>query len=121
MAQGLPSMAYADGINKYRQTQFKGYNHNLYAQDGELWDMKNLTSDYYPLLSPRRPRYLYATLTKPNGFYAKDGLYWVDGTGFYADGALKGNVTDGRKVFAGLGAYIIIFPDKAYYLSLIHI
>ena len=115
MAQGLPSMTYADGIKKYRQTQFKGYNHNLYAQDGELWDMKNLTSDYYPLLSPRRPRYLYATLTKPNGFYAKDGLYWVDGTGFYADGELKGNVTDTRKVFAGLGAYIIIFPDKAYY------
>ena len=80
MALGLPSMAYSDGIRKYTQTTFAGYNHNLHAQDGELWDMKNLTSDYYPLLSPRRPRYLYTTLTTPNGFYAKDGLYWVDGT-----------------------------------------
>ena len=115
MALGLPSMAYSDGIRKYTQTTFAGYNHNLHAQDGELWDMKNLTSDYYPLLSPRRPRYLYTTLTTPNGFYAKDGLYWVDGTGFYADGVLKGTVTNDRKIFAGMGAYIIILPDKAYY------
>ena len=115
MAHGLPSMAYSDGIKKYKQTDFKGYNHNLSAQDGDLWDMKNLTSDYYPLLSPRRPRYLYTTLTTPNGFYAKDGLYWVDGTGFYADGVLKGTVTNDRKIMTGMGAYIIILPDKKYY------
>ena len=115
MSIGLPSMVYADGIKKYQQTKFGGYNHNLSAQDGELWDMKNLTSDLYPLLSPRRPRHLMRTLTKPNGLYAKDGLYWVDGTGFYDGGLLVGAVTDGRKQFAALGAYIIILPDKAYY------
>ena len=114
----LPEMLYSDGITKATQTQFRGYNHNLYAQDGELWDMKNLTSDLAPLLSPRRPRYLIETLTKPNGLYANDGLYWVDGTGFYADGEKKGDVTDDRKIFTGIGAYIIILPDKAYYNKL---
>lgn len=115
MAIGLPSMAYSDGIRKYKQTEFKGYNHQLSAQDGELWDMENLTSDYYPLLAPRRQRYIVAQLTAPNGFYAHDGLFWVDGTGFYADGELKGTVTNDRKRFASLGAYIVILPDKKYY------
>lgn len=115
MSVGLPQMLYSDGIKKAKQTEFKGYNHNLYAQDGELWDMKNLTSDLYPLLSPRLPRYIVETLTKPNGFYAKDGMYWVDGTGFYADGEKKGDVADSRKQFTSIGAYIIILPDKKWY------
>lgn len=115
MSIGLPSMAYADGIRKYKQTEFGGYNHTLAAQDGELWDMQNMSSDLYPLLSPRKPRYLLRTLTAPNGFFAKDGLYWVDGTGFYADGTKRGTVTSGRKQFAAIGAHIVILPDKAYY------
>lgn len=111
----LPDMVHADGIRKYGQTRFGGYDHRLAAGDGTLWDMKNLTSDLAPLLSARRPRYLVETLAKPNGLYAKDGLYWVDGTVFYAGGEKKGEVSDGRKQFAALGAYIIILPDKAYY------
>jgi hypothetical protein len=112
---GLPSMVYGSGIRKSTQVQFRGYNHNLYAQDGELWDMENLTSDLSPLLAPRRPRWKVETLAKPNGLYAKDGLYWVDGTGFYADGVKRGTVTDSRKQFTGIGAYVILLPDKAYY------
>ena len=117
MSGALPSMVYADGIRKHTQVKFGGYNHNLYAQDGDLWDMQNMSSDLYPLLSPRRPRYLVGKLTKPNGFYAKDGMYWVDGTGFYADGVLIGTVSDTEKRFAALGDYIIILPDKSYYNS----
>lgn len=51
----LPEMLYSDGITKATQTQFRGYNHNLYAQDGELWDMKNLTSDLAPCWPPAAP------------------------------------------------------------------
>ena len=35
---------------------FKGYNHNLRIADGEFFDMKNMTSDHYPVLSPRKKR-----------------------------------------------------------------
>ena len=115
MAIGLPSMAYGDGISKRKQVKFGGYNHTLAAENGDLWDMENLTSDFYPLLSPRARRWTCRTLTKPNGLYAHDGLYWVDGTGFYADGELKGSVSDGHKKFTSLGAYIVILPDKKYY------
>ena len=97
MAIGLPSMAYGDGISKRKQVKFGGYNHTLAAENGDLWDMENLTSDFYPLLSPRTRRWTCRTLMKPNGLYAHDGLYWADGTGFYADGELKGIVTDGHK------------------------
>ena len=114
MATGLPSMAYGDGISKRKQVKFGGYNHTLAAENGDLWDMENLTSDFYPLLSPRTRRWTCRTLTKPNGLYAHDGLYWADGTGFYADGELKGIVTDGHKKFTSLGAYIVILPDKKY-------
>ena len=63
----LPAVQYADGIRQGKQDQFKGLNHNLGAKDGELWDMRNLTSDYYPLQATRAPRLLYKTLTAPGG------------------------------------------------------
>lgn len=115
MSLGLPAMAYQDGIRKFQTVAFKGLNHTIGAKDGELWDMQNLTADLYPVLATRKPRYLVRTLSKPNGFYCHDGLYWVDGTGFYENGTLKGTVSDDRKTFASLGAYIVILPDKKYY------
>lgn len=37
-------------------TQFLGYNHTHYTNQGEFYDMKNLCSDEYPLLKPRALR-----------------------------------------------------------------
>lgn len=114
----LPSMLYGSGIGKYNQTSYGGYNHNLAALDGQIYDMQNMSSDYAPLLSPRPQRYITRTLTQPYGLYANDGLYWVDGTAFYADGEERGTVSAGPKTFAALGAYIIIMPDMACYNKL---
>ena len=114
----LPSVQYADGIKKGRQVQFGGLNHNLGAADGELWDMRNLTSDYFPLLATRAPRRLYKTLGDAGGLFCWEKLCWTDGAGFYYDGERKGTVTAGQKTFAALGAYIVIFPDKAWYNTL---
>lgn len=115
----LPSMQFADGIKKGWQVQFGGLNHNLGAGDGELWDMRNLTSDYYPLLATRARRLRYRQMEgTPGGLFSWDGLAWVDGTGFFFEGERKGTVTEGKKTFAALGAYIVILPDKAYYNTL---
>jgi len=111
----LPAMKYTDGIGKTTQVKFGGYHHSLAAGDGEIYDMENMTSLYYPLLSPRPKRRLLTTLTTPNGIFGRDKLCWVDGTSFYYDGVLKGAVTDGIKAFAAIGAYIVIFPDKKYF------
>ena len=111
----LPEVPYADGIGKRGQLQFYGLDHNLGAGDGGLWDMQNLTSDYYPVLSTRAKRKIYKNLVSPGGLFAWDALAWVEGTAFYYGGVKKGNVTAGEKRFAAIGAYIIILPDKAYY------
>lgn len=111
----LPNLPNDDGIRKFSTLQFAGYHHTAGAKNGDIWDETNITSDYYPVLAPRRPRYLQRTLTAPNGFYCHDGLFWVDGTKFYADGVEKGTVENSRKTFCSLGKYIIILPDKAYY------
>lgn len=111
----LPSMRYADGITKSQQVKFGGLNHNLSAGDGELWDMRNLTGDYAPLLATRPPRFRYKTLEAPGGIFSWDGPAWVDGDGFFYKGERKGTVTPGQKTFAALGAYIVILPDKAWF------
>lgn len=111
----LPSLPYADGIVKSQQVKFGGLNHTRGAGDGELWAMRNLTSDDAPLLSTRPRRLRYQTLAEPGGLFSCDGLVWVDGDGFYYRGARKGTVTPGKKTFAAMGAYIVILPDKAYY------
>jgi hypothetical protein len=111
----LPDMKHADGIRTGEQTEFLGLNHNLGAGDGELWDMRNMTSDHYPLLASRPKRLLYKTLNAPGGLFYWEKLCWVDGDGFYYDGEHKGTVAPGEKTFASFGVYVIILPDKAYY------
>ncbi len=111
----LPSMKYADGIAKGKQIQFGGLNHSRGAGDGELWDMRNLTSDFYPLLASRPPRLKYRSLAEPGGLFSLDGLCWVDGTKFYFRGEEKGRVAAGEKTMASMGSYVLIFPDKCYY------
>ena len=102
-------------IGKANQSAFFGYNHTNAAGDGDLYDMENLGSDEYPLLAPRRTRYLKTTLTAPYGLLALDKLAWVDGTGFYYDGVRRGTVTAGIKTMLAMSYYILIFPDKKYF------
>lgn len=111
----MPGPVYSDGIRKGVQTRFAGLNHNEGAGDGELYRMKNLCSDRFPLLATREKRRLYRTLTKPNGLFAWEKLCWVDGTEFWYDGEHKGTVTDSAKSFAAINGYIIIAPDMKYY------
>ena len=106
---------YSDGIRQVKQAKFAGLNHNEGAGDGELYSMKNLCSDYYPLLATRPKRRLVRTLAKPNGLFAWEKLCWVDGTDFYYDGSVKGSVADSAKSFAAINGYIIIAPDMKYY------
>lgn len=94
---------------------FKGYNHNLRIGEGEFFDMKNMTSDYYPVLSPRKKRGVYASTTTPNGMIAKDSLCYVDGTKFVINGyPVDMGLNDQPKQLVSMGAYVIIMPDKKW-------
>lgn len=97
---------------------FRGYNHNLRISDGEFYDMSNLTSDYFPLLSPREPRGVYVTpesVSGCNGIIAKDDFCYVDGTSiFVGDTEIDLSLEDSYKSLISMGAYIIVLPDKKY-------
>lgn len=98
---------------------FKGYNHNLLIGDGEFFDMKNMTSDYYPLISPRGKRGVYAAPTSAQGLIAKDNLCYVDGSDFVINGypvnmGLSTAEDDCPKQLISMGAYVIILPDKKW-------
>ncbi len=94
---------------------FKGYNHNLRINDGEFFDMKNMTSDYYPVLSPRGKRGVYATPSNPTGLIAKDSLCYVDGRNFVINEySVDMGLNDEPKQLISMGAYVIIMPDKKY-------
>jgi len=98
---------------------FRGYNHNLRIGDGEFFDMKNMTSDYYPILSPRKNRGVYALPDAPAGLIAKDTLCYVDGTDFVMDEyridmGLSVKEEDCPKQLISMGAYVIIMPDRKY-------
>jgi hypothetical protein len=96
---------------------FKGYNHNLRIGEGEFYDMKNLSSDNYPILSHRPKRGTFASPALPQGMIAKDVLCYIDGGDFIAgeERVPMGLTADEKpKTLISMGAYVIIMPDKKY-------
>lgn len=104
---------------------FLGYNHNLRIGENEFYDMQNITSDDYPVLSPRKGRGAYGS---PDGGYAsrliaKNELCYVGGNSFYIGGTNVNDLkygqedlhlSDGEKTLVSMGAYVIILPDKKW-------
>lgn len=106
---------------------FYGYNHNYRIGNGEFYDMKNMTSDYYPILSPRTKRGVYTIkgedgveqpVTNARGLIEKDALCYVKDGQFFINGYPVNleNITlsDEPKTMVSMGAYVIIMPDKVY-------
>ena len=92
---------------------FLGLNKGIVIGENEFSDMKNMSSDSFPAISTRKTRgKVIKTLAKPHGLFYKNGLAYVDGTKLYYKDAEVGDVSDTDKKIAGMGAYIVIFPDK---------
>lgn len=111
----LPDMKYVKRNKMVSQIRFGGLNHTQGARDGEIWDMRNMSTDHYPVMASRMPRWHIRKLERPGGLVALDKLGWVEGTGFYYDGIRRGDVTEGKKRFGVMGKRILIFPDKLVY------
>lgn len=98
---------------------FKGYNHNLRIGEGEFYDMKNLTSTYYPVLSPRGKRGVYELAANPQALIQKDSLCYIDGdtiviNGYRVNMGLTTSAENSQRSLVSMGAYLIIMPDKKY-------
>lgn len=94
---------------------FLGYNHNLRIADGEFYDMKNMSSDHFPTLSPRKDRMLWvegaASALTTNDY----DLIYVSGEKLVIDEEkINLGLTSGPKQLITMGSYIIVMPDKKW-------
>lgn len=108
-------------------TAFTGYNHQEIINDGEMYDTKNLCSDLYPSLSPRKKRGIVnydpagGVIQKLGGIHGRDQLVFVRGKDVYYNFQKVQNiqVSDDPdmipKRIVSMGAYVCIWPDKVYF------
>ena len=106
---------------------FHGYNHNEIIQDGEMYDMQNLSDMDYPVLSPRRKRGITSYDTEGQtsvplcGIHGRDQLVMIQGGDVFYNftevAGLHGEIdaTLLPKKIVSFGAYVLIFPDKKYF------
>lgn len=93
---------------------FQGINATETIEDTEFSEMLNLSSDEYPAASSRLPRSAaLKAYRNVNGCYYKNGLMVIDGTKlYYKDELIAEDFEDSKKLICGMGAYIVIYPDK---------
>lgn len=112
---------YLTPIPENRETvdTFLGYNHQLRIGGNEFYDLMNMSSDNAPVLTTRKNRGVYVEGRNPQGMIAKDSLCWVDGSDFVIneyriDLGLSTEADKCPKTLIGMGAYVIIMPDRKY-------
>lgn len=121
----MPYLPNLPGSSQTRQVLevFSGYNHNLKIGDGEFYHTQNLCADHYPMLSVRKKRGVVRLLQNPQGMLAKGALAYVEnGQLYYGEENITSYLQakglalspEGEKTMVGMGAYLLIFPDKVY-------
>lgn len=94
---------------------FLGYYRSDTENAGAFIDTENLSGDLYPLMTTRTRRCKLTTLEKPGGLYAKAQLAWAASGRLYYRGEAVAEVSEGEKQFVGMGAYLLVWPDKISY------
>lgn len=112
----LPYLKEVQSASKKYSVLFRGINYGEGTQDGEFAETHNLSTHKYPCITQRAARVKAKQYESPTTIHAKGELLVIDGTKvFYGDNEV-GTVTEGKKQMATIGNYIVIFPDKKYYL-----
>lgn len=115
-------------------SQFMGYNHNYRINSGEWYDMENLSSDNYPVMTPRDKRALLVETSNIRGILISDNnltylagnvLHYGSNTFDLEEYFRTGSQTDelggivyqydtSEQQLVRFGAYIIAFPSGVY-------
>lgn len=116
----LPKFSNTAALRQSYQVQFGGLNHTKGATDGEIYDMRNMTSDHYPVLSPRGRRRTVATYDTIYGLYCYGEYTFIaaekDGDcGLYINGDKVMALEPSEKQMEVCNKKLIIYPDKVYY------
>lgn len=115
---------YKPSMNELNQSEelissFGGYNRNLKIPENCFNDEGNITSDYYPVFSPRNKRVKFNVSGKRlHGLFKKDKLFYINNGNLYYGGVMVPGLTfpdlSVERQFVSLGAKLLIFPDKLY-------
>ena len=117
---GLPKFSNTAALRQSYQAQFGGLNHTKGATDGDIYDMRNMTSDHYPVLSPRGRRRTVATYDTIYGLYCYGEHTFIAAEkngdcGLYINGDKVMALDPSEKQMEVCNRKLIIFPDKVYY------
>ena len=75
--------------------------------------MNNISPKAYPCISPRSPYYIWDVSHSVKSIGSIDGkIYYTQGTSFYYDGKIIGEVSSEEKNFLNFGQTVLIFPDN---------
>ena len=124
MANLVAPVAMLDPVEE-QIMQFRGLNRRSYIEDGEMPDMKNLSADDYPLLSPRKSRYrvqLNSSIVKPLQIIARYGRLAMlatdssENVSFWYDGVKRTSVTglSTSTRMVAINTKVCFFPEKKY-------
>jgi len=91
---------------------FKGLCLRRVTPEGYFRDAENISSDGYPVITPRRPRCVITGCSDIYAMYDHAKICWLWGETLYYGDDIVGTLTPGEKQFASLGANIVIYPDK---------
>ena len=116
----LPKFSNTAALRQSYQAQFGGLNHTKGATDGDIYDMRNMTSDHYPVLSPRGRRRTVATYDTIYGLYCYGEHTFIAAEkngdcGLYINGEKVMALEPSEKQMEVCNKKLIIFPDKVYY------
>lgn len=93
--------------------QFNGLDRRARVPDGACRDMRNMSTDDCPCLSPRKGRRKIEEYQAATLLLHKNGKpLVVDGTAVKYDGQKVGEVTAGRKRAAVMNDWVFLWPDK---------
>lgn len=115
----LPYIA-PTGMSRDMISAFGGYNNSERCAENEAFDECNISSDLYPILSPREPRVIFKNnVINCRGLHVNNGLIEIkkdtsnNENALFYEGVKYGVLTGSHeRQLVSMGAYVIIWPDK---------
>lgn len=111
----LPALRDINPNGENDMIYFKGLNRLDGSLDQELYDTLNMSLSSFPSIEVRPKREVIANYTNAQSLFTGVKKAWIDGTNFYYDGVIKGQVTAAHKSMCDFNGRVLIFPDKKYY------
>lgn len=105
-------MKYQGNEYQTQVVQFRGLNRRPESADGEYTAGRNLTTQAFPYLAPRRARTTVEQSGTPTAIFGWDKLVVVAEGKLYLDGEAICAVSGKPKQFAVVNSKLIVWPDK---------